>query len=496
MKLRGLREQIDQFPASEPSPLSNKLLFSRKMANFCTLLSLVSKELPVRRGSLYRRLVIPLSAFVLLASLALAIWISQLHRRESMRRFEQTAVSNAGFMGQVRFPPSPEMAQSLSAILEVEVAFLISDGTIERSLGDRWPNDLPGILESMTGPDATAQEVDDFDLAIAPLGTSKDYLVLVREKEGGLTGLGGWVLAPTLVLTAAFGCLVFIMAHRIVRPLTTLTRWLPNLKHAEEPAEPIPAALSERSDELGQLARSLQETHQSLLREQKLRHRSERLATLGRIATSLAHEIRNPAAAIRMHADLIAPSVEPESSESISLIREEVDRITDLVNQWLFVARAAPPERKPHDLTEMVEAVARRQKPALDHARSELIIESEGSSSVACDKLRMEQVVRNLVVNATQAMPEGGKIVARVQAFKDRVLLTISDAGKGFTEEALERFGEPFFSEREGGMGIGLTLAREVVQAHDGTIEASNSSAGGAVVQVSLPLYSSTETPS
>ena len=451
----------------------------------------VSNQDPVRRGSLYRRLVIPLSAFVLLASLALAIWISSLHRRESMRRFQQTAVSNAGFMAQVPLPRSREMAQRLSAILEVRVAFLRVDGTIVRSSDDGWPNNLEAVLKETAGNQATASQAGGHDLAITPLTGSRDHLILVRDKEGGLTGLGGWVLAPTLFLTAAFGCLVFLLAHRIVRPLTVLTSWLPNLKHDEEPAEPIPDALSARSDELGQLARSLQETHQSLRREQNLRHQSERLATLGRIATSLAHEIRNPAAAIRMHADLIEPGVEAGGSESIALIREEVERITDLVNQWLFVARSAPPERRPYDLGEMLTAVARRQNPALSHAGAHLDIDTTGPAMVSCDKLRIEQVIRNLVVNACQAMPDGGTIKSSIKTQNGQVQLTIHDSGPGFSVEALDRFGEPFFSEREGGMGIGLTLAREVVQAHEGSIHASNAPEGGALVTITLPLHSS-----
>ena len=191
-----------------------------------------------------------------------------------------------------------------------------------------------------------------------------------------------------------------------------------------------------------------------------------------------------------MHADLIEPGVKPGGSESISLIREEVERITDLVNQWLFVARAAPPERRPHDLGEMLSAVARRQKPALRHAGSHLKIEAGNPALVACDKLRIEQVIRNLIVNASQAMPDGGEIMACIKPGEEHVQLDIRDSGTGFSTEALDRFGEPFFSEREGGMGIGLTLAREVVQAHEGSIQVSNAPEGGALVTVTLPLHS------
>ena len=458
------------------------------MSILCSLSRQVANYDTVRRGSLYKRLVIPLSAFVLLASLGLAIWISSLQRRESLRRFERTAINNAGFMGQVPLPRSTEMANRLSTILEVRVAFLSGDGQITHSSGDRWPTEIEKQLKAFSGDSTTATRIGNYDLAITPLESSQDHLILVRDREEGLTGIGVWILIPTLFMTAAFGGLVFLLADRIVRPLTLLTRWLPNLKTNEEPENPIPGSLTARSDELGQLARSLKDTHQSLLREQKLRHQSERLATLGRIATSLAHEIRNPAAAIRMHADLIEPRVEAEGSESINLIREEVERITDLVNQWLFVARAQPPERRPHDLVEMLEDVGRRQKPALTHAATHLEINAPQPALVDCDKLRIEQVLRNLIVNASQAMPAGGPIIAGLKLAAGEARLTIQDSGSGFSSEALARFGEPFFSEREGGMGIGLTLAREVIQAHDGAIEASNHPGGGALVSVTLPL--------
>ncbi len=233
-----------RIPAPRALILANYPLFGLENGHSVFILQLVATQSPVRRGSLYRRLVIPLSAFVLLASLALAIWISSLQRRESLRRFQQTAISNAGFMGQVPLPRSREMAQRLSTILEARVAFLRMDGTIVRSSNHGWPDDLENVLKEIPAGKTTASQVGDHELALSPLPGTPDHLILVRDKEGGLAGLGGWVLAPTLFLTAAFGCLVLLLAHRIVHPLTVLTRWLPNLKHDEEPAELIFQAVS------------------------------------------------------------------------------------------------------------------------------------------------------------------------------------------------------------------------------------------------------------
>lgn len=445
---------------------------------------------PSRKGSLYRQLVIPFSVFMLLALVGLVAWVSWWYGRESLRRFEQVAVTNAAFMDQMRLPQTRQMAERLSSVLGVEVGFTLPGGDVVGSSGEGWPEGGPRVVVEKKG--AGTLRMDGHDVAIVPLKGSGQRLMLSRRSEAGLAGPGTVALVPALILTATCGAIAFLMAHRIVRPLTLLTQWLPNIQKGPEMAEPVPESVAGRSDELGQLARSIEDTRRRLLEEQELRQRSERLATLGRIATSLAHEIRNPAAAIRMHADLLEPAADEGRLESIRLIGEEVDRITDLVNQWLFVARAAPPEKRRHELGEILAAVGRRLLPALNHAGVVLSLParaSDGEHVIECDRLRLEQVVRNLLVNAVQAMPRGGEVTVGLARRGDRVELTVRDGGSGFSEEALRRFGEPFFSEREGGMGIGLTLAREVVEAHGGTIAASNRPSGGGEVRVSLPAF-------
>ncbi|HKK18151.1 MAG TPA: ATP-binding protein, partial [Opitutales bacterium] len=333
------------------------------------------------------------------------------------------------------------------------------------------------------------------EVAISPFPRQEMNLVLVRESRSFMArGLGDAVLMPTILLTVACACLAYYLARRIVRPLTTLTDWLPHLEHDDRAAPEIPARVSQRQDEIGELARSLGETHRRLREEQRRRRQSERMATLGRIATSLAHEIRNPASSIGLHADLLARNAEASNEESIRLIRTEVDRIGDLVNQWLFVVRPAPPQSGSHDLVALVRRIGESLRTAMEHAGATLCFaELATSPTVSCDHARIEQVVRNLLVNAVQAMPEGGDIRISFETTGENAVLAIHDSGPGFSEDALQRFGEPFFSEREGGMGIGLTLAREVIEAHRGEIHATNDPAGGGVVRVQLPLANSRE---
>lgn len=444
---------------------------------------------------MYRGLVLPFSVFVLLASLVLAGYISYWSQRDALRQLEQMAGTNAKFIEEFQLPRSKPLADKLSTVLGLWVGFYHEGDDIAQFADASWTGPFKKSLEEAVAKGAAVYHFDGQEVAVAPLGDRRVKLVLVRQARSVLaTGLGDTILIPTIVLTIACGLLAFFLAHRIVMPLTVLTNWLPNLERDNKAAPEIPGVVSRRTDEIGKLARSLEATHQRLREEQRRRRQAERMATLGRIATSLAHEIRNPASSISLHADLLAKNSKIADSDSIRLIRAEVDRITDLVNQWLFVVRPAPPQTDEHDLVALVVRIAESLRAAMDHAGATLrVVEPAGQLVVNCDHARLEQVVRNLLINAMQAMPEGGEVRVSFEGTEKHAVLTVHDSGGGLSGEALMRFGEPFFSEREGGMGIGLTLAHEVIAAHGGTIGATNAPEGGAVVRVQLPLAHSTQ---
>lgn len=434
------------------------------------------------RGGLFRGLAIPFTAFVLAASLALVTWVDSSYRRESLRQFRETAAANARIVDHLRLPRSPLLAQNLATVLGVGVGFRF-EGTPTAGLDPALEAAVKDLI-----PDAPASaRVAGRDLAVASLADGAAHLVLVRANDEGFPGTSIWLL-PSLIVAALGGGLAFLVSRRLVRPLATLNRWLPNLD--EKIPDPIPCSVTSRSDEIGALARSLEHSHRRLREEQELRRQSERLATLGRIATSLAHEIRNPAAAIRMHADLLALEKTDGETDSLDLIRDEVDRITDLVNQWLFVARAAPPRTKTHDLAVLTRAILRRLGPQFDYAGVSATLEV-GATADEClvdvDSSRVEQVMRNLFLNAMQAMPSGGEIQALIRSEDGNILIEIRDRGAGFSKEAIRRWNEPFFSEREGGMGLGLTLVSDVMHAHRGSISVENRPGGGAAVRCSFP---------
>ena len=436
------------------------------------------------KGGLFRHLALPFSLFVLGTSLALAAWLQGMHRTAALREFETTARENARFVERLRLPRSPELAKNLSDVLGVGVGFFRP--------GDSIAGLAPGpaaVVSTLAGEVAGSARSGSWELAVAPIEGEPVHLVLMRKSPPFFSGPGSWLL-PAVLVSMLGGGLAAIVARRIVLPLATLTRWLPNLER--DPPEALPAAVTGRSDEIGELARSLEENHRRLLAETGRRRQAERLAALGRIATSLAHEIRNPAAAIRLHADLLSSTAAGDSRESIDLIRDEVDRITDLVNQWLFVARGTPPRTKRQDLAALTRLVLDRLAPQFSHAGVIASLEAPAPVVAAIDAPRIEQVLRNLFLNAMQAMPEGGAIHATVALESgtegDAAVLDVRDEGRGFSGTALGRWHEPFFSEREGGMGLGLTLAAEVIHGHGGTIDVANPPGGGARVRCRIPL--------
>jgi signal transduction histidine kinase len=221
---------------------------------------------------------------------------------------------------------------------------------------------------------------------------------------------------------------------------------------------------------------------------------AERLAMLGKMAASLAHEIQNPVAAIRLHTQLIQTATPAETAEasasSLPVILSEAERIEGLVNQWMFLTRPEPPRTSWVNLHHELQRAMESMSPLAAHAGVVVNADVPSELPVIADTRRLRQVLGNLIQNAIQAMPNGGTIRIRGEVRGVRVQLSIADTGGGFSAEALRRFPELFFSEKEGGMGIGLSVAHEIVRAHNGSLTIANrpGDTGGAVVTIELPL--------
>ncbi len=222
--------------------------------------------------------------------------------------------------------------------------------------------------------------------------------------------------------------------------------------------------------------------------EERLR-RSENLAALGRLSASVAHEIRNPLAAISGAAQLLSRTVDdPAGRRLVATIGREAERLDRLVADMLAYGVSKPPELVPVDLADAVREVVAmvRQDPMAEGIRLETSIEAD-LPRVAADPNQLSQVLWNLLRNALEATEPGGTVTVRVDRDvpEETVTVSIEDEGPGFDGDPA-RFLEPFTTTKEHGSGFGLAIARRIVEDHSGRIELDNRRAGGAVVRVRL----------
>jgi two-component system, NtrC family, sensor histidine kinase HydH len=216
--------------------------------------------------------------------------------------------------------------------------------------------------------------------------------------------------------------------------------------------------------------------------ERRLEH-ERRLASLGQMSATLAHEIRNPLASLKGNAQLLARALpeDERSRKKADRVVAEAMRLEALTNGLLEFARTGAIHREPADPA----ALLREAAAAVDEQR--VAIDAAGAPPEwPLDRQRMRQVLINLIENAAEASAESA-VEARVVAERDRLLFVVRDHGPGIAAEDLARIFEPFFSRRVQGTGLGLAVAKRLVELHGGTLTARNAPGGGAEFSITLP---------
>jgi signal transduction histidine kinase len=225
--------------------------------------------------------------------------------------------------------------------------------------------------------------------------------------------------------------------------------------------------------------------------------RSENLASLGRLLAGVAHEVRNPLAAVRSTVQLWQRLPDrSRTPESMDAVVRSVDRLNDLVSRLLYFARSGHETRQAVDLNTIVREVLELMRAQADAQKVTLGADLDSKlPQVAGSAQALQQVVLNLTTNALQAMPGGGRLDCRTRwlAAEEEAELRVRDTGPGVPADARSRLFEPFFTTRAEGTGLGLALCREIVRQHGGRIELAESEGTGAEFVVRLPRGKSTE---
>jgi len=297
-----------------------------------------------------------------------------------------------------------------------------------------------------------------------------------------------WMLFTVVIVLTML--LAIIASHwlsgRIAKPLLGLTQWVRQIQSMEtKPPPKIGGTV-----EVRELATAFDDMLQALEQSRKQVVQSAKLAVVGEMAAIMAHEVRTPLGILSTAAQWLKreQGLTPEGKEMTQFILDESARLTRLVSTLLECARPREPAMRKHNIHELVAHVI--DLLVMQANKKQVQIEQEllaQNPIIDCDFELLTQVLLNLVINAIQIVPENGMVRIRTHSFNQHIAIEVADNGPGIDDDDYQRLFDPFFTKREGGIGLGLTVTNQIVLAHHGKLSAARSEWGGACFTLLLP---------
>lgn len=299
------------------------------------------------------------------------------------------------------------------------------------------------------------------------------------------------VLLAILVATLVLGSFsAWLMARSLSRPINDLRGAMAivgagNLEHPVQ---------TDSQDEIGDLARAFAGMTDRLREAQAQLVQKEKLASLGEMAAGVAHGLRNPLSSLRASAQLVLKHPNsPAAPEQLQAIIDEVDRLDRRINHLLTFSRPAPFRPNPENVETLVRGLlptfAERIKS--QEVNLEVAIEAE-LPEIRIDPMKVEQAMQEVIGNALDAMASGGQLKVRAARAENEerqqgVMMTVTDSGRGIPPDTLREVGQPFFTTRAEGTGLGLATARRFIEQHGGKLELQSQVGKGTTVTIWLP---------
>jgi signal transduction histidine kinase len=316
-----------------------------------------------------------------------------------------------------------------------------------------------------------------------------------------------------LISAALFAAIIFgvlaVMRHSIWRPIKELLAGAEALgsgaldyrvivPRSGNEFSRLARAFNHMADRLAeQRIKAAREAEERLALERELRHR-ERLATVGRLAAGVAHEMGTPLNVIDARAEQLLERVDAPietRQRNLTIIRAQTERITQIVHQLLNLARPYHFRREPFDLTGLINETAEAMEGEASRAGVKVEVKSGGAIKVDADRGFISQVLLNVCRNGMQAMPQGGSLriecqgIAATRDERSFAAVRVADDGAGIAPEHFDHIFDPFYTTKDvgSGTGLGLTVAHRIIAEHGGWIEAANNNRGGATFTIFLP---------
>jgi signal transduction histidine kinase len=390
------------------------------------------------------------------------------------------------------------VARELSQVAASQVAFLYGDTLVRSTLSPLQETDLIQQQRSLSEGRAEAKEIQlgqERFLAtrvdLAPGGTPSVQLSVLKSLDQATAFLGRLnrlLLTLGLVAVALGSAMVFLFSHTLTRPLGTLVEGVRALgrgnydypvavRGSDEVAEVTAAFLRMRT--------GLQETQRKLLE-------AERLATIGRMASSISHDLRHSLATVMANAEFLSESnrSKTERDELYHEVLTAVNQMTDLIESLLEFSRTRESLRPTYgDLEDVIERSIQTVHAHPEFHSVRITTHSDGKTDGWFDSRKLERVFQNLLINACEAVSrESGEIKVTLHGNQNSIQVRVADNGHGVPALVRDQLFEPFVSHgKENGTGLGLTVVQKIVQDHGGDVTVESTSSQGTVFLVLLP---------
>lgn len=323
------------------------------------------------------------------------------------------------------------------------------------------------------------------------LGQRVEVQMTVLTEEAQLRETRSLLLLIGLsVVTLVVGLLTSIYARRVLAPLSVVTARARAVAAGDLSPEQIVAT----DDEIGELAKTFEDMVAAIRRARAELVQAERLATIGKMAAHITHEVRNPLSSIGLNLELLEEELvtagpNPEARQLIAAIQSEVDRLAKITEQYLAAVREPRLQLEREAIEDLVRECHAFVEPELSRAGVESRVVVTGDvPRVEVDEARLRQALINLLRNAREALSKGGHVTLTVRSLGDHVAIDVADDGPGIPEEVRASIFDPFCTTKRHGTGLGLAVTRSIVEAHAGSIVCASVPGGGTCFTIHLPV--------
>lgn len=377
-----------------------------------------------------------------------------------------------------------------------------------RSRKQKGPREyvIRGVLGDEAGPPGSQRTTSTLTIPVVVGDRRVGYVIITRYLDD-FSELGREALVSRVLATLgifAFGILLSLyLSWSVSRPVQALTEAARQVSRGDLSVKVPPAG----RDEIGSLSRSFNEMVDKLREHRQLEERlhfAERATALGRLASGMAHEIRNPLNFINLSIDHVRERLgpaEPQRKEQfdriLANVKAEISRLKRLVGDFLSFGKPMRLDRRPCAVGDLLQEVASLVEHKARDQGIEVDLDVEDDlPRVVVDPELLKTCVLNLVINGIDAMPDGGRLDVSVRRLaeesRESLVLVVADSGSGMTPEAIQAAFEPYYSTKDAGVGIGLALTRKIVEDHGGRIEMESTLGQGTRARIVLPLVAET----